>query len=89
LTNTWQTISDPLASAKPPSCCGSVFTGGTTIYGINDRRDLVGFFSDGVTANGLLATVPVSSTWAMMLAGFAALGIVGYRTSRKGVSVTA
>jgi hypothetical protein len=34
----------------------------------------------GVT---LASTVPEVSTWAMMLAGFASLGFVGYRRSRK------
>jgi hypothetical protein len=32
-------------------------------------------------------TVPEPSTWAMMLLGFAGLGYVGYRTSRKAISV--
>jgi PEP-CTERM motif len=30
-----------------------------------------------------LAAVPEPSTWAMMLIGFASLGFVGYRASRK------
>jgi hypothetical protein len=33
--------------------------------------------------------VPEPATWAMMLLGFAGLGFVGYRTSRKAVSVAA
>jgi len=33
--------------------------------------------------------VPESSTWAMMLLGFAGLGFVGYRKSRKAVSMAA
>ena len=32
---------------------------------------------------GLTLTVPESSTWAMMLLGFAGLGFAGYRRSRK------
>jgi hypothetical protein len=35
------------------------------------------------------SVVPEPSTWAMMLLGFAGLGIVGYRTSRKRASVAA
>lgn len=36
-----------------------------------------------------LANVPKSSTWAMMLLGFAGLGFAGYRAARKGVSLAA
>jgi hypothetical protein len=32
------------------------------------------------------SAVPEASTWALMLAGFAGLGLVGYRTSRKGLA---
>jgi phospholipase/lecithinase/hemolysin len=35
------------------------------------------------------STVPEPSTWAMMLLGFAGLGLAGYRASRKAVSVAA
>ena len=33
--------------------------------------------------------VPEVSTWAMMLLGFAGLGFVGYRDSRKAASIAA
>lgn len=36
-----------------------------------------------------LPNVPESSTWAMMLLGFAGLGFAGYRAVRKGVSLAA
>lgn len=36
-----------------------------------------------------VANVPKSSTWAMMLLGFAGLGFVRYRAARKGVSLAA
>jgi hypothetical protein len=36
-----------------------------------------------------VANVPESSTWAMMLLGFAGLGFAGYRAARKGVSLAA
>jgi hypothetical protein len=36
-----------------------------------------------------LTAVPESSTWALMLIGFAALGVAGYRASRKGGAATA
>jgi hypothetical protein len=35
------------------------------------------------------ATVPESSTWVMMLLGFAGLGFAGYRQARKGRSAPA
>jgi hypothetical protein len=34
-------------------------------------------------------TVPEPSTWAMMLIGFAGLGLVGYRASRQMTKATA
>jgi hypothetical protein len=45
--------------------------------------------ASGVFDNFVSATVPEPSTWAMMLLGFAGLGYVGYRTSRKAVSIAA
>jgi hypothetical protein len=41
------------------------------------------------TVNTVSVATPEPSTWAMMLAGFAGLGIVGYRASRKAVSIAA
>ena len=35
------------------------------------------------------SAIPEPSTWAMMLLGFAGLGFVGYRRSRKAVSIAA
>jgi hypothetical protein len=35
------------------------------------------------------STVPEPSTWAMMFLGFAGLGFVGYRKTRKAVSIAA
>lgn len=48
---TFQTVDDPLASAM--SAFG---VNGTTINGINNAGDLVGFYSDGTNVNGFLAT---------------------------------
>ena len=39
--------------------------------------------------NGVAASTPEPSTWAMMVLGFAGLGFAGYRASRKAVTVTA
>jgi hypothetical protein len=73
------TIVDPAGSA------------GTTLNGINDLGQIVGFFVDGSgNTDGLLANpVPEPSTWAMILAGFAGLGWLGLRRSRKSVVVPA
>jgi hypothetical protein len=81
LTNTWRTISDPSASATAAFCVN-----GTTVNGINDLGQLVGFYSDGTNVNGMLVTgaVPEPSTWAMILLGFFGLGYAGYRESREG-----
>ncbi|HLW78211.1 MAG TPA: PEP-CTERM sorting domain-containing protein [Terriglobia bacterium] len=55
-----------------------------TANGINDKGIIVGFYgaADGDTIG--FATVPEPSTWAMMLAGFAGLGFLGYRRTLKG-----
>ncbi len=75
-TNKWTTISDPLASANP-----AFDMDGTTVNGINDLGQLVGFYSDGTNVNGMIVTVPVPelSTWVMMLLSFAGLVMGGYR----------
>ena len=57
----------------------------TTLNGINDRNQIVGFFVDANgNTDGLLANpIPESSTWIMILAGFAVLGGLGLRRSRR------
>jgi hypothetical protein len=73
-TNTWQTIDDPNAS----------LSSSTFVNGISGLGDLVGYSTDGTTANGFLAKpVPESSTWAMTIMGFAGLGFMGYRRARE------
>ena len=44
-----------------------------------------------VSGNGTVVGpgVPEPTTWAMMVIGFAGLGLAGYRTSRKSVSIAA
>ena len=59
----------------------------TTINGVNDKGDIVGFYTNSATdtVDGFVGTpVPEPSTWAMMLAGFAGLGFLGYRKVRQG-----
>lgn len=70
---------DVFTTINPPQDVG-----GTTLNGINDRNQIVGFYVDAAgNTDGLLVTVPEPSTWAMLLAGFAGLGLAGYRASRK------
>ena len=59
----------------------------TTINGLNDKGDIVGFYTNPTTdtVEGFVGTpVPEPSTWAMMLAGFAGLGFLGYRKACRG-----
>jgi hypothetical protein len=72
------------STINPPGATSS------TANGINDLRQIVGFYTaaDGntigfMTSNKIGATIPEPSTWAMMLAGFAGLGFLGYRQTRR------
>ena len=73
LTNTFTTLDPPGSTA-------------TTLNGLNDRGQIVGFFvGAGGNTDGLLANpVPEPSTWVMILSGFAGLGWLGLRHSRRG-----
>jgi hypothetical protein len=57
------------------------------LYSGNEGLVLPSFVNEEGTAsfgpNFLFTPVPEPSTWAMMALGFAALGLTGYRTSRK------
>jgi hypothetical protein len=57
----------------------------TTLNGLNDAGDVVGFFMDAVgNTDGALGTpVPEPAAWLMILAGFAGLGCLGLRRSRR------
>jgi hypothetical protein len=73
-TNSWQTVSDPNSSA-----IASFGVTGTTINGINDLGDVVGFYSDGLPAdgvNGFLATPTPepASFFPILLGGVFAMG---------------
>ncbi len=66
-THLFQIISDP--NASPTAAFGVT---GTTVNGINDQGNLVGFYSDGNNVDGFLATVstvPEPSTWLMLATG--------------------
>jgi len=72
--DSFATIDDPLSSSTP-----AFGVAGTTINGINNAGDLVGFYSDGTNVNGFLATpTPEPSMIGLLLAG-AALTIGKYR----------
>lgn len=65
LTNTWTTVDDPNAS---PMAAFDVT--GTTINGVNDQGQIVGFYSDGNNVDGFMATpVPEPTSFACMAAG--------------------
>jgi hypothetical protein len=57
-----------------------------TVNGINGKGEFVGFYTNaaGSTVGFVGSPIPEPSTWAMMLAGFAGLGFVGYRKLRQG-----
>ena len=54
---------------------------------------IINLYDEGTSVVGTLtvtvAAVPEPSTWAMMLLGFAGLGVAGYRASRKRAAVAA
>jgi hypothetical protein len=54
-------------------------------FGYNLVADGSGGFGFDFAVGG---AVPETSTWTMMLVGFAGLGFAGYRASRKSVAVT-
>jgi hypothetical protein len=64
------------------------FMGGTIIGESVVTHDL-GVEIYAVNSGGSIITVPESSTWAMMLLGFAGLGYAGYRASRRDAAATA
>jgi hypothetical protein len=57
----------------------------TQITGISDSGEIAGFYFDasGIAHGFTAVPVPEPSTWAMMLAGFSGLCLVGYWASRK------
>jgi len=71
-SNSWQTISDPLASA----ITNGFGVNGTTVNGINDAGQLVGFYGDGTNVNGFLANpqVPEPAPLGLMVLGVTLLG---------------
>jgi hypothetical protein len=61
--------------------------GDTYVYSFDYSNNTAGF---GAAPSELVATassVPEASTWAMLVLGFAGLGLVGYRARRAAVSI--
>ena len=61
--------------------------GDTYVYSFNYSNNTAGF---GATPSKLVVTassVPEPMTWAMLLLGFAGLGVIGYRARRSTVSI--
>ncbi len=73
MTNTFTTVNDPNASAT-----AAFDVTGTTINGINDAGQLVGFYSDGTHVNGLLATATPEPASLGLLGMGALLALGGY-----------
>jgi hypothetical protein len=66
----------------------NIFTSGSTGYLSTNNPQ--GVFNPGeVVLAASVAAIPEASSWAMMLAGFAALGFAGYRSSRRSVALFA
>ena len=78
ITNTWKTVNDPLASAT-----AAFMVDGTTINGVNDKGQLVGFFSDGTNVNGFLAT-PTPEPRSISLLAIALMALVFVQSARRG-----
>jgi hypothetical protein len=59
---------------------------GTTLNGLNDLNQIVGFYVDAAgNTDGLLITgIPEPATWAMVTAGFVGLGSVARHRRRRG-----
>ena len=75
----FDSLTDTFTILDPPGSTA------TTLNGLNDAGDVVGFFVDATgNTDGTLGTpVPEPTTWLMILAGFAGLGCLSLRSSRR------
>jgi hypothetical protein len=75
----FDSLTDAFTVLDPPGSTS------TTLNGLNDAGDVVGFFVDAAgNTDGTLGTpVPEPTTWLMILAGFAGLGCLSLRRSRR------
>lgn len=80
ILNTSETTSAPVTYVN------SAFDVGSSLaYPTDVGAFAIGMFGPNFTFAG--SAIPEPSTWAMMLLGFAGLGFIGYRTSRKAASI--
>jgi PEP-CTERM motif len=75
----FDSMTDTFSILDPPGSTA------TTLNGLNDAGKVVGFFVDAAgNTDGMLGTpVPEPATWLMALAGFAGLGWLSLRSSRR------
>jgi hypothetical protein len=74
----------PVSGSGTQTFSDTVFLSVSGPFSLTLQGDLLGFPSGGtVSATESLSAVPETSTWTMLIAGFAGLGIAGYRASRK------
>ncbi len=81
LNGSWSTVNDP--NASPNAAFGIT---GTTINGINDLGQLVGFYSDGTHVNGLLATPTPEPSSLIFVGGGVLLAFRAFRNKRTTLS---
>ncbi len=81
LTGSWSTVDDPNASSSTTPAFGVT---GTTINGINDLGQLVGFYSDGTHVNGFVASTPEPASFGLMGLG-AVFGLGFWRRKQRKV----
>jgi hypothetical protein len=78
-------VTQTTAAPQSPVSWFAFANGGTWTGGGNFNND----FNPGFEGTTSSSAVPEPSTWAMMALGFAGLGFIGYRTSRRSVALAA
>ena len=75
----FDSLTDTFTILDPPGSTS------TTLNGMNDAGDVVGFLRTPpkTLTVPLVPLVPEPATWLMILAGFAGLGCLGLRRSRR------
>ncbi len=79
LTGAWSTVDDPNASTSTTPAFGVT---GTTINGVNDAGQLVGFYSDGAHVNGFVASTPEPASLGLLGLG-TVLGLGLWRKAKR------
>ena len=86
---TWQVNDAALTAAHETEYVASFENASFFGGGDGDYNDYTFVFLNVIPEAGVLPPAPEPSTWAMMLFGFAALGLAGSRGSRKAAAVAA